>query len=122
MKITTVRYRRLQSHDRGYGHDAVEAEAQVEEHETADEAMGALQAWVGRCLGMTRQADDLAGRVVDLAREIRDKQHQRDLLAAEIKAANEVVEQYGRLGELAHEHKLAIPTSELALLGDTIPF
>jgi hypothetical protein len=122
MKVTTVRYRRLQSHDRGYGHDAVEAEAQVEAHETAEEAFGALQAWVNGQLGMTREINSLSDTLIGLAEDVRRKERDLTRVAEQVKRGREVIAEHEALGALAAEHKLDVPKAVFDIIGDGVPF
>ncbi len=119
MKIITVRFRRLESHKRGYGHDAVEAEAQVEPYETADEALTKLQVWVSARLRHEQEIDD---RINDLER-LRDNvaHYERRVagLKEDIDRGRKIIAEHEKLHDLAREHGLDTEAGEL---GDGIPF
>lgn len=119
MKITTVRYRRLQSHDRGYGHDAVEAEAQVEAGESADEAFAALEAWVTAQLARKKEISLLFDTLQGLREQVRSEERSRDRVKAEAEEFRKVVKSSDRLYELAKANGLV---EEAKLLFGDVPF
>jgi hypothetical protein len=118
MQITVVRYRRLQSHDHGYGHDPVEAEARVEDHEHADEAMAGLKAWVGGQLSHLKQARDLCEQLESLGRKTRDEERRLRQLTEEVKRNREVIASHEKLSALAREQ--GIDGGDL--IDDGVPF
>ncbi|WP_380873644.1 hypothetical protein ACFB49_42890 [Sphingomonas sp. DBB INV C78] len=119
MKITTVRFRRLESHKHGYGHDAIEAEASVEDGETADEALSALQAWV---LARLKQEAEISNHIWSLER-LQDNvsSYERTLagLKKDVERGRKVISDHEKLADLAREHGLDAQASQL---GDGVPF
>lgn len=119
MKITTIRYRRLESHKRGYGHDAVEAEAQLDEGEDAEAAMAELKVWVLHRLDGIREIDDHCETLNGIRNRLRDAEREQERLDREIKRKRELVSQFEKLGELAKER--GIDAGDL-LTDDGVPF
>ena len=119
MKITTVRYRRLQSHDRGYGHDAMEAEAEVQPGETADDAFAKLKEWVTVQLGHQREIGRLCDTLESLRDRVKAEERSRDRVKAEAEEYRKVLEQNDKLYELALANGL---TEEANLLSMPVPF
>jgi hypothetical protein len=120
MKITTVRYRRLQSHDRGYGHDAVEAEAQVDQGEDADAAFAALREWVLYRLGTIREVDQHLETLDRLRNAVQSEKRYLDGLKADVKRGREIIEKHEKLADLAREHGIEVEAANL--IDDGIPF
>lgn len=120
MKIKVVRYRRLISHDRGYGHDAVEAEAQVDDGEEAEAAFDALKAWVHERLAKEEERSKLIYDLAQLRRDVEYAARDRDRLKRETEDFRKIARGNSDL------HNLAIKAgrNDLALLlGDSeIPF
>ncbi|QTH19624.1 hypothetical protein HRJ34_14700 [Rhizorhabdus wittichii] len=119
MKITVVRYRRLQSHKHGYGHDAFEAEAQVDDGETAEEAVAALREWVDGQLAAAAKVLDLRDTVELLTHEVEVQTRTRDRLKSE-------AEEYRKITKAGTDlYNLAVQAgrSDLVdLFADEIPF
>lgn len=122
MKITTVRYRRLQSHDRGYGHDAVEAEAQVDEGEDAEVAFDAVKSWVLRRLETTREADHHIDQLQSLRERVTSESQRLERIRAEVKDGQEVIRKHEKLADLAREHGIEIDPVQLDVLDSSVPF
>lgn len=121
MKITSIRFRRLQSHDRGYGHDAVEAEATVSEGEAPEQAMADLKLWVMEQLGRVREVDKLVEAAQRLREDVTRYERDRDRLKKEVDVYRKVVRESDKLHALA---KAAGLTEEAEMLfnADEIPF
>lgn len=119
MKITTVRFRRLESHKHGYGHDAVEAEAQVEPCETAEAAMEALQRWVLARLNNEQQISDDLRTLERLRYNVASYERRVAGLKEDIERGRKIIVEHEKLADLAREHGL---DAEADGLGDGIPF
>ena len=120
MKIKTVRYRRLQSHEHGYGHDAVEAEAAVEEGEDADAVMSDLREWVLRRLETVREIDHHIETLQRLRDRTSSEQRNLERLQAEVKRNRELLSNHAKLADLAREHGVEVEAANL--IDDGIPF
>lgn len=118
MRITAIRYRRLQSHEFGYGHDAVEAEAQIDEGEDAETALDELKAWVQNKLNKSELTRKLSTDLNDLANEVRSLEATRDRLLGEIKANRKIIVEHESLAALAREKGIDAGN----LIDDGIPF
>lgn len=118
MKITTIRYRRLQSHDRGYGHDAVEAEAQIDEGEDAESALAELKVWVLHRLDGIREIDQHIETLDSLRYQVTDRQREYERLDAEVKKNRKIIAEHEQLATLAREK--GIDAGDL--IDDGIPF
>jgi hypothetical protein len=120
MKITVIRYRRLQSHEFGYGHDAVEAEAQIDEGEDAESALGELKLWVNQRLDGIREVDRHVRTLQTLREQVVSHENERDQLAREIKANRKVIAEHENLAALARENGIDVEAANL--IDDGIPF
>ncbi|MDB5552161.1 MAG: hypothetical protein JWL86_2145 [Rhizobium sp.] len=119
MKITTIRFRRLRSHDRGYGHDAVEAEAEVQLGETPDEAFSALKAWVDAKLTEEREIGRINGDLQSLRQQLEHETRDRDRLKKEAEEWRAIARSNADFLELARK---AGRDDLIALIDDGIPF
>lgn len=107
MKITKIRLRSLRSLDRGYGHEAVELEADVEGGDDVDQAIHDLRDRVAREVRRSldaREAFSEAGErrrlaLSDFAAVERELADQRELL----KTNEAVLRKYEALRKLAIE-------------------
>lgn len=120
MKITTIRYRRLQSHDRGYGHDAVEAEAQIDEGEDADAALDTLKAWVLHRLEGVREVDRHIDSLQRLQGDVKSAERRLAGLHDDIKQGREIIGQHEKLAEIAKREGLDAEGDQLFAVG--LPF
>ncbi len=118
MRITAIRYRRLQSHERGYGHDAVEAEAQIDEHEDAEAALDELKVWVLHRLDGVREIDRHIETLQSLREQVVSHERERDRLGAEIKANRKIIAEHEDLAALARKEGIDAGN----LIDDGIPF
>jgi hypothetical protein len=97
VKITSVSYRRLKSHPNRYGHDAIEAHAQVSEGESSEEALAALRAWVLARLTEVNQTDEAAQTIDALDARIRERERKLKAMGEEIETAKQAVATSDRL-------------------------
>lgn len=100
MKITHVTYRRLKSHPSRYGHDAIEAQAQVSEGESSEEALAQLRGWVLARLYEVGHADEVSARVDQIDQTIAARERKLELMGEEIEAAKKAVAASDRLQRL----------------------
>lgn len=119
MKITTIRFRRLQSHAVGYGHDAVEAEAAVEAGETPEETMAALKAWVLTELASEARLRSLERNASHLETEVARLKNERDDIVSDIERGRKVLREHDKLADLARRNGMG---EQADLLGDGMPF
>jgi len=119
MKITTVRYRRLKSHQHGYGHDAIEAEAQVDEGESAEDALSGLKIWVQERLADGEERDRAYRKLEDIRLDVERYTRDRDRLKGECEEIRKIARGSDDLYELA---KKAGREDLAALFNDEIPF
>ena len=103
MHITTIRYRRLQSHERGYGHDAVEAAAQIDAGEDPEAALAELKVWVLHRLDGIREIDRHCETLDSLRHQVVDREREKIRLDAEIKRNREIIAGHEKLAELARK-------------------
>lgn len=120
MKITAIRYRRLKSQTVGYGHEAVEAEAQVEDGEAPDDALSALKAWVDRHVDAALRHEYNARRAEELANRVAGLESDRDRLRSEVERNREILRQHSKLADLARANGMGEQAD--LLNGEEIPF
>lgn len=118
MKITVVRFRRLQSHDRGYGHDAVEAEAQVEDGETPEEAIDTLKGWVAAQLSHLKKTSELTHSLTQLMTDVKYYEGSLARVQQQIEYNRKILREHDKLAELARANGLDFEADQL----DGIPF
>jgi len=106
VKITTVRYRRLQSHDRGYGHDAVEAEGQIEDGEDADAALDALKLWVLHRLDGIREIDHHIDTLQSLRGQVSSAERRLSGIKEDIETGRKIITEHEKLAEIAKREGL----------------
>ena len=85
MQITTVHYQRLVSMG-NYENERVGAHAQVEEGETAEEALAKLTAWVEEQINARGKAND---DLENIRRSIHDLEHRKERMERETKEAGD---------------------------------
>jgi len=121
LNITTVRYRRLQSkRDGSFGHDAIEAEAQVEPGQDPDVALQLLQDWVDQQPATIGQCEKLNRDLQRLMGDHRALEGQRDSLRKERDRLREIVRESDKLMDAARAAGLNDVVA--ALFDDGIPF
>lgn len=111
MKITHIRIRKLVSRPVGYGHDAAEIEAALEEGDDPADVAARLH---GQVEAEIRHGEE-RGRLFETLDELRDQvalaERRRDRLKGEIAEANAELEQIDGLCDLAKEHGIELPKS-----------
>jgi hypothetical protein len=118
MRITTIRYRRLQSHERGYGHDAVEAEAQIDEDEDAESALAELKVWVLERLDGIRKISEHCETLQRLQERVTSEERRLERLQNEVKLNRQIINQHAKLADLARTNGLDTEADSL----DQVPF
>lgn len=93
MRIRTVRYRKLVSERDSYGHVAHEAEAEVDDDETADEAHDKLVVWVTTKIEGRERAERLCRDIDSMEVEISDLLQRRLRLTTEVRVLESQVQQ-----------------------------
>jgi|ERR1700733_11297627 len=119
MKITAIRIRVLRSRSSGYGHDACEIEAQVEEGDDPGEVAADIRS---RCEAEVRQSAEehrLIQSVDGLRSEVVSLERKRDQLKAEVNAAHKAIGDCEDLVQHAQRHGLKLPVAVDAL---ALPF
>lgn len=104
MKITHIRIRKLVSRPTGYGHDAIELEAQInpdtEDYETE---IDALRVEVERQLQKASGHRDLSTKITDLYEEIHGLELRRDSLKGQVDENRKAIREHVQLLKLANE-------------------
>lgn len=122
MKITHVTYRRLKSHDRGYGHDCVEAQAAIDGDETPEEVLDGLRFWVLDKLNEIRETDVSLRKLTAVNDDVERADRELNRIRAEIQTAQDVVRTSERLLQLARAAGLEDEAKALADFDAEIPF
>ena len=104
MKVTTIRLRKLVSTPHGYGHHAVELEAQVEPGETYDEAVEKLGHEVDVQIRQAGERDQLRQTLDQLRSDV--KWHEDRLVAVKMDVATNraIIKACDKLQDLAAKH------------------
>lgn len=103
MKITAIRIRRLVSGP-GYNHHAVEAEAEVLDHQDPDLVHEALSSWIDRQLAIHRETDGLQERRDSLREEVHRLQQSTESQRSIIAENRCIIQSHEELSSLAQKH------------------
>lgn len=106
MKITSVRVRKLVSTRHGYGHHAVELEAEVEPGELFETVAAKLSAEVDCQIRLAEKRSNLRASIDELMEEVSWYERQRDRLKAEVDGYRKAVQEHEKIAELAAKHGL----------------
>ena len=106
MKVTTIRLRKLASMPDGYGHHAVEIEAQVEPGEAIEVAAAQLHAEVDQQLATLQGRTSVRQSLDDMQDEVEWQREERRRLDAEVSRLHGIVAAHQDLAELAEERGL----------------
>ena len=119
MKITHIRIRVLRSRSTGYGHDAAEIEAQLEDGDDPDQVIADLRT---RCETEVRQGAEVS-RLMDtldgMRGELRFAEDRRDALRKEERALRASIMASTKLINLAVKEGIELPAD---LSDAVIPF
>lgn len=102
MKITSVTYRELKSTP-GYGHQAIEATAEIRVSESPDLVLEELKSWVKKQLG-------LSDAIQDAQSKLRELQYAVNLLEERERQAKE---RWTEIETFMRDHNLQISTLDL---------
>ena len=101
MKVTTIRLRKLVSTPHGYGHHAVELEAQIEDGESYDEAMEKLRRQVDAQVHQAGERDTLTQTLDELRRDVKWHEDRLARVKAEVTANRAIIKAHDQLQQLA---------------------
>ena len=109
MKITHVRIRVLRSRATGYGHDAAEIEAQIEDGDDVAEVAAELRR---RCEAEVRQGADASralDRITDLYEKLKRLEDQVAAKETQIKEARDLIGQFENFLTAAQKAGVHVP-------------
>jgi hypothetical protein len=118
MNVTHIRIRKLVSRDTGYGHDAAEIEAQVEDGDDWEQVAIEVHRMVDSQIRQGKEAYGLRHCLDDLRTLVHNIERERDDLAKQISENRKIIQPYEKLEILARNH--GIDTA--GLNDDGIPF
>ncbi len=125
MKTTHIRYRRLESHKGGYGHDAVELEAQLEAGDDPETAFLALRKQVLARLGHITDLHVLTSTIEELTENIARQRRLHDKRAAILDEQKRMIERnadiigaHADLARLAADRGIATEALRAQLASD----
>ena len=119
MRITHVRVRKLVSLTAGYGHDAIEMEAEVQDGESFESVVETLNSEIAKQLHKKAEERRLWRELDSLQRDVMSKMNERDGLDREIKAQRKIIREHDKLLRLAKEHGIDAQALDAAL---NLPF
>lgn len=119
MKITAIRIRKLVSRPTGYGHDAAEIEAQVEDGDDVESVAASLHSHCEAEIRRGREFADLRRTLDDLRSDVMRLQRQRDGIEDDLKRIRDQIAEAQDFAEAAEKAGLKVPP---ALARLTIPF
>lgn len=129
MRTTAIRYRRLESHKGGYGHDAVELEAQLEPGDDPETAFLDLRKQVLARLGHIADLHLLTSTIADLTEDAARQRRlfdRRERILDEQKQAIEcnagIIGAHADLARLAADRGIATEAVRAQLADDGVPF
>lgn len=119
MKITAIRIRKLVSRSVGYGHDAAEIEAQIEEGDDPDAVAAELHRRVDAEIRQGAERNRLTVTMTELYDAVTDLERQKERLTKQVEANRKAIREHEGLLELANERGIKLDGD---LADQLIPF
>ena len=118
MKITAIRIRKLVSRERGYGHDAAEIEAAVEDGDNPEDVAATLHNMVDAQIRAGSREAHLRETMEQLYENIHGLERRRDIVNQELADQNAAIRKNDALIKLGKKHGIDVTEAENA----TMPF
>jgi hypothetical protein len=109
MRITAIRIRKLVSRATGYGHDAAEIEAALEDGDDPDTVATELRQRVDTEIRHSQERSLLDGILDELRYEVVRLERQRDGLHREIDDQRKIINDIEKLAEMANTMRIVLP-------------